>query len=187
MKRIFSLLLVALALASCAQENFGITEIDNPRADKKITIYGETVAVNFIADGETIVTRGPLKSGEYNLPGNVSSQFISGLLFALPTLKGDSTIKITSAVESRSYINLTMKAISEFGIKTEWQDDYTILIPGGQIYKPCDIRVEGDFSGAAFPDAFNFLGGEVEIEGLSDTSAQGDRIYKKHFEKIFHN
>ena len=51
MKRIFSLLLVALAFASCAQEDFGITEIDNPRADKKITIYGETVAVNFIADG----------------------------------------------------------------------------------------------------------------------------------------
>ncbi len=144
----------------------------------------EKKGLNFIADGETIVTRGPLKSGEYKLQGNVSSQFISGMLFALPTLNGDSTIKITSAVESRSYINLTMKAIAEFGIKTEWQDDYTILIPGGQIYKPCDIRVEGDFSGAAFPDALNFLGGEVEIDGLSDTSSQGDRIYKKHFESI---
>ena len=144
----------------------------------------EEKGLNFIADGETIVTRGPLKAGEYKLPGNVSSQFISGLLFALPTLKGDSTIKITSAVESRSYINLTMKAISEFGIKTEWQDDYTIFIPGGQSYKPCDIRVEGDFSGAAFPDSLNFLGGEVEIEGLSESSVQGDRVYKKHFENI---
>ncbi len=144
----------------------------------------EEKGLNFIADGETIVTRGPLKSGEYKLQGNVSSQFISGLLFALPILKGDSTIKITSSVESRSYINLTMKAIAEFGIKTEWRDDYTLAIPGGQKYIPCDISVEGDFSGAAFTDAFNFLGGEVTVDGLSATSAQGDKVYKKHFESI---
>lgn len=140
--------------------------------------------LNFIADGDTIVTRGPLKHGEYKLPGNVSSQFISGLLFALPTLDGDSTIKITSSIESRPYINLTMKAISEFGIKTEWVDDYTIKIPGGQTYKACDIRVEGDFSGAAFPDALNFLGGDVKVLGLSEDSVQGDKVYKKHFESI---
>ena len=140
--------------------------------------------LNFIADGETIVTRGPLKSGEYKLPGNVSSQFISGLLFALPTLKGDSTIKITSSLESRPYINLTMKAIAEFGIKTEWLDDYTIKIPGGQTYLPCELTVEGDFSGAAFPDALNLLGGTVEISGLSENSEQGDKVYRRHFSSI---
>ena len=140
--------------------------------------------VNFIADGETIVTRGPLRPGKYELSGNVSSQFISGLLFALPTLYGDSTIKITSSVESRSYINLTMKAISEFGITTEWLDDYTINVPGGQKYKSQDISVEGDYSGAAFPDALNFLGGEVTVDGLSENSIQGDKVYKKHFESI---
>jgi len=144
----------------------------------------EEKGVDFIADGETIVTRGPLTSGEYKLSGNVSSQFISGLLFALPTLSGDSTIKITSSVESRSYINLTMKAISEFGIVSEWCDDYTIKIPGGQKYRPCDIKVEGDYSGAAFPDALNLFGGEVEIEGLSESSIQGDRVYKKHYKSI---
>ena len=140
--------------------------------------------LNFIADGETIVTRGPLKSGEYKLPGNVSSQFISGLLFALPTLKGDSTIKITSSLESRPYINLTMKAIAEFGIKTEWLDDYTIKIPGGQTYLPCELTVEGDFSGSAFPDALNLLGGTVEISGLSENSEQGDKVYRRHFSSI---
>lgn len=144
----------------------------------------EEKGLDFIADGETIVTRGPLSSGEYKLQGNVSSQFISGLLFALPTLKGDSTIKITSSVESRSYINLTMKAIREFGVKAEWLDDYTIKIPGGQKYTSCDITVEGDFSGAAFPDALNLLGGEVIIDGLSDSSVQGDKVYKKHYESI---
>lgn len=140
--------------------------------------------LNFIADGETIVTRGPLAPGEYELPGNVSSQFISGLLFALPTLDGDSIIKITSSLESRPYIELTMKAISEFGIKTEWIDDYTIKIPGAQKYQPKDVSVEGDFSGAAFPDALNFLGGDVTVDGLSDSSLQGDKVYKTHFESI---
>ncbi len=154
---------------------------------RPMDVYSELAkekGLNFIADGETIVTRGPLTSGEYKLPGNVSSQFISGLLFALPTLDGDSTVKITSSLESRPYIDLTMKAIAEFGIKTEWRDDYTIKIPGGQKYVPCDLTVEGDYSGAAFPAALNFLGGEVTVLGLSDTSLQGDKIYKEHFKSI---
>ena len=154
---------------------------------RPMTVYeklAEEKQIDFIADGESIVTRGALKSGEYRLSGNVSSQFISGLLFALPTLDGDSVIKITSSVESRSYINMTMKAISEFGIKASWSDDYTIKIPGRQSYLPRDIRVEGDYSGAAFPDALNFLGGTVTVEGLAEDSIQGDKVYRKHFESI---
>ncbi len=140
--------------------------------------------LDYIADGNTIVVRGPLKSGEYTLPGNVSSQFISGLLFALPVLEGDSVIKISTSLESRSYIKLTMSALEKFGVVTEWADDYTIKVPGGQRYKSCEIRVEGDYSGAAFPDALNLFGGDVKITGLDPESIQGDKVYSKHFSSL---
>ncbi len=132
-------------------------------------------------ENDGIHVKGPLKPGEYKLPGDVSSQFISGLLFALPTLSGDSTVRLTSSVESRSYINMTMKAILEFGISCKWLDDYTIFVPGAQKYIPKDVTVEGDYSGAAFPAALDTLGSSVEISGLREDSIQGDKVYKKHF------
>ncbi len=138
----------------------------------------------YIDDGEKIVVKGPLKNGEYKLRGNVSSQFISGLLFALPLLDGDSIIRITSSVESRSYINLTISALERFGVKISWLDDYSLEIRGRQKYLPQDITVEGDYSGAAFPDALNLFGGNVKITGLDENSIQGDKIYKKHFTSI---
>ena len=140
--------------------------------------------LSYIGDGDTIVVRGPLRGGEFKLLGNVSSQFISGLLFALPTADEDSTIRITSSVESRSYINLTIAALREFGVFAEWVDDYTISVPGRQSYKASDVTVEGDWSGAAFPDSLNLFGGEVSILGLRDDSIQGDRVYRKHFEAL---
>ncbi len=140
--------------------------------------------LTYISDGASIVVRGRLKGGEYSLVGNISSQFISGLLFALPLAEGDSKIKIAPPIESRSYINLTMNAIREFGIACEWEDEYTISIPGSQKYKPTDVRVEGDYSGAAFPDALNLFGADVEIMGLDPDSIQGDRAYKRYFEML---
>lgn len=154
---------------------------------RPMDIYRELLAargLDYIADGESIVVKGPIKAGEFRLKGNVSSQFISGLLFALPTLDGDSVIKITSSVESRSYINLTISALGKFGVKAFWEDDYTIKIPGNQKYMATDITVEGDYSGAAFPDALNLFGGDVTILGLDENSIQGDRVYKKHFDAI---
>ena len=154
---------------------------------RPMEIYSELCrekGLDYISDGESIVVRGPLSSGEFKLRGNVSSQFISGLLFALPTVKGDSVIKITSSVESRSYINLTIQAIKEFGIEAYWEDDYTIRIPGGQKYKATDVIVEGDYSGAVFPDSLNLFGGEVKLLGLKEDSIQGDRVYPKHFSAL---
>lgn len=138
----------------------------------------------FIADGDTITVRGPLKSGNFSVVGNISSQFISGLLFALPTLEGDSRIKIAPPIESRSYIDMTVAALRSFGITVSWENEYTLFIEGGQRYVPTDVRVEGDYSGAAFPDALNVLGGEVVVDGLLAESIQGDRVYKKHFESL---
>ena len=138
----------------------------------------------FIADGKSITVKGPLKSGEYNVVGNISSQFISGLLFALPTLKKDSKINITPPIESRSYIDLTIDALAKFGVSVVWADDHTLYIKGSQKYIPTTLAVEGDYSGAAFPDALNLFDGEVEIDGLNPDSIQGDKAYKRHFELL---
>jgi len=132
------------------------------------------------SDGK-IAVRGPLTSGEYRLRGDVSSQFITGLLFALPTLPGDSKIVLTTKVESRSYIALTLSAMESFGVYAEWTDGQTIFVRGSQKYRACDIAVEGDYSGTAFIDALALFGGDVKIDGLSEKSLQGDRVYREHF------
>ncbi len=135
-------------------------------------------------DGK-ITVKGKLFAGEYSLPGNISSQFITGLLFALSALRGDSKIKLTTAIESRSYIDLTIYAMHKFGVDITWENEQTLYIKGGQRYRASgDIFTEGDYSGAAFPDAFNYIGGKVEITGLEPDSLQGDRVYREHFKSL---
>lgn len=154
---------------------------------RPMSVYEELArekGLTYINDGNTIVVNGILQGGEYVIPGNVSSQFISGLLFALPNAENDSFIKILPPIESRSYIELTLSALKSFGIRAEWQSDNTLFVPGSQDYIPCDITVEGDYSGSAFPDAFNLFGGSVEIEGLNPSSLQGDKVYKKYYEML---
>ena len=135
----------------------------------------------FVQDERSVMVKGPLKSGEYKLAGDVSSQFISGLIFALPLIKGDSTINITPPVESRSYINLTISALSEFGVQVEWKDEHTLFIKGGQTYSAVETSVEGDYSNAAFLSALSVLGGDVSVEGLRENTLQGDRVYTRFF------
>lgn len=137
--------------------------------------------LTYIEDGRSIVVKGVLEGGEYSLVGNVSSQFISGLIFALPLAKKDSYIKIAPPIESRSYINLTISAVKEFGIRCEWIDEYTLKIPANQAYSPRELTVEGDYSGAAFPEALKLFGRDVEVLGLNPESIQGDSVYKKYF------
>lgn len=135
-------------------------------------------------DGKITVC-GPLSAGDYSLPGNISSQFITGLLFALSALNEDSRIHITTEVESRSYIELTRAAMAEYGVDVLWEDDQTLYIKGGQKYSSGgNVFVECDYSGAAFPDAFNLIGGEVAVEGLNPDSLQGDRVYKEHYKAL---
>ena len=122
-----------------------------------------------------------LTSGRFTVPGNISSQFISGLLFALPLCQGDSEIELTGKVESKSYIDMTLQAMSLFGVDAQWKNDNTLYIRGDQQYKSRDLTVEGDYSNAAFLDAFNLVGGDVEVEGLDGATLQGDSIYKEYF------
>lgn len=141
-------------------------------------------ALNFTQTAQAVTVKGTVQHGEFSVAGNISSQFISGLLFALPLLDGDSVIRITSPVESRSYINLTLQALHAFGIRADWQDEKTLKIDGNQRYTPTDMTVEGDYSGAAFLAALDTLGGDVTVTGLDPDSLQGDRVYAKHFETL---
>ena len=137
--------------------------------------------ISFLQAGQDITVKGPLPAGDYSVVGNISSQFISGLLFALPVLNGDSRIHITPPVESRSYIDLTLSALQTFGVQVEWENDHTLFICGGQRYRAGDVTVEGDYSNAAFLEAFSLFGGDVTVTGLSDVSLQGDRVYRAYY------
>ncbi len=140
----------------------------------------EKQGLTFEASGNGIRLRGPLQAGTFAVQGNISSQFITGLLFALPLLDRDSRIELIPPVESRSYLNITVEALKTFGIAVEWQDENTLSVPGGQQYQPKDVTVEGDWSNAAFFSALEALGDPVEITGLGE-SQQGDRIYQDYF------
>lgn len=125
-------------------------------------------------EGACLTVEGQLEPGVYALPGNVSSQFITGLLYALPLLPGDSRIVLTTPLESRGYVDMTLDMLRRFDIKVEEQED-GFLVPGNQTYQARDLTLEADWSGAAFWYAANFLGAQVDIQGLNSDSVQGDR------------
>lgn len=124
---------------------------------------------------QKIEIQGALPAKEYTLSGNVSSQFISGLLFALPLLKADSTIHILSPFESRSYIDLTMQMLAKFGVEIVWQNELTLYIKGSQKYIAHNETVEGDFSQFAFFGVLSAINSPVDICGMDPCSLQGDK------------
>ncbi len=140
--------------------------------------------LTFAHEGDHIRVCGPLKAGKFTVPGNISSQFISGLMFALPLLEGESEICIVPPLDSKPYIDITMEALAAFGVTADWKDEYTIAIAGGQKYTPADETVEGDYSNAAFLSAFNLFGGDVEVAGLKENSVQGDKAYITQFKAL---
>ena len=137
------------------------------------TLYREQ-NLRFEQSPAGLTVEGALTPGDYRLAGNVSSQFISGLLFALPLLPGDSTLHLIPPVESRSYIDMTRAVQAAFGVHSRWLDATTLLLPGGQQYHPCDYNVEGDYSQAAFPAVLGAVCGGVTITGLAPDTLQGD-------------
>lgn len=128
--------------------------------------------------------KGCLVFDNFKFSGNISSQFISGLLFALPLLKGDSTITLTDGIESRSYIDMTILALKNFGVDVIWSSDNTLYIKGNQTYLGGNFVVEGDYSNSAFYGALNALGSSIEIKGLNPYSLQGDKIFAELIDKI---
>ncbi len=126
-----------------------------------------------------LTVNGRLKPGAYVLPGNVSSQFVSGLLFALPLLDGDSTLKILPPLESASYIELTLSSLRRFGIDVKRKDLFHYKIPGKQTYRAPSgrVQVEGDWSQAAFWLVAGAIGSRegLRCNGLNEASLQGDK------------
>lgn len=127
---------------------------------------------------------GMLESTEYEIVGNISSQFITGLLFALPFLKGDSNIKILGNLESKSYIDLTLECLEKFGIKLENNGYQNIKICGSQKYEAQNVEIESDFSQAAFFIVANSLGSKLNIENCNKFSLQGDKEIISLVEKV---
>ena len=155
--------------------------------ERPLSVYEELFLQRGIAFQKTereIRTRGSLRYGSFEMDGNVSSQFVTGLLLALPLLEGDSRIVLRPPVESRSYINMTLSALKLFGVEAGWQEENVLYIKGNQCYHAEEVFVEGDYSNAAFFEALNLLGGQVKIENLRKDSLQGDRVYEELFEAL---
>ncbi|MCI7768374.1 MAG: 3-phosphoshikimate 1-carboxyvinyltransferase [Oscillospiraceae bacterium] len=128
--------------------------------------------------GLPITITGRLRAGEYNLEGDVSSQFITGLMLALPLCEEDSVIKLTSPLQSKPYADMTAAALKKFGVDIREMSMGGLpiyLIKGGQKYKPCRTAVEGDYSQAAFFFTANALGSEIKVTNLDPDSVQGDK------------
>ncbi|MBQ8896530.1 MAG: 3-phosphoshikimate 1-carboxyvinyltransferase [Clostridia bacterium] len=171
----------------CLLCNKKITLTGAPRLfERPLTVYEDICreqGIMFEKNENSLTLCGKLKSGSYRVRGDISSQFITGLLFALPLLDGISILEITGKFESASYVDLTLQTLSAFGIKITRNANRFVIL-GNQKYKNSQFAVESDCSNAAFLEAFNYLGGNVRVMGINPNTLQGDRVYKDIFKAI---
>ena len=148
-------------------------------------LFDEKSIVYELKDG-VLTVRGALEAGEYALPGDVSSQFFTGLLYALPLAEGNSRIRATTALESRSYIDMTIDALTHCGVQVEEQsgEHPVFLTQGVQIYRPKDGAVEADWSQAGFYYAALGAGNELRIGNMNENSRQGDKKIAAFYETL---
>lgn len=170
---------IAAALG-CSCEFHGSGKLPERPVTPYIREMGKHGAVITKTEGVMPFTmNGKLRGGEYVLEGDISSQFITGLLFALPLCSENSVIRLASKLESKPYADMTVDALARFGISIEESEDQDGLplyrIRGGQKYRSADVTVEGDYSQAAFYFAANALGSEVKVDNLNENSVQGDK------------
>jgi len=129
-----------------------------------------------------VKVQGPLRGGKARVDGSRSSQFLSGLLMALPMAESDSELEVDS-LKSRPYVDITLEVLESFSIRIDHSGYRNFFIPGRQHYRPCRYTVEGDWSGAAFFLVAGALGGPVEVTGLDTQSGQADRAVMEVLEK----
>ena len=154
--------------------------------ERPLTVYEDIAkgqGILFEKNEQSVTVCGSLKSGKYKVVGNISSQFISGLLFTLPLICGESEIEIVGNFESASYIDLTVASLLDFGVEIRCENNKFFVCKSNE-YKSAEYTVEGDCSNAAFLEAFNYIGGNVIVEGLKTDTLQGDRVYKDIFEGL---
>ncbi len=167
----------------CLMAGEDITLVGSERLfSRSLEVYEDICKENgfkFLQNKNRVTVNGRLKAGKYTVRGDISSQFISGLMFVLPLLSGDSEIVLTGKMESIPYIDMTVQAQAVFGVQVERRGNI-IKIRGNQKYIPTDAVVEGDCSNAAF---FEALDG-VSVTGLDKNTLQGDYIFYDYFEKL---
>ena len=133
---------------------------------------------------EGIRVQGRLEPGNYTVRGDLSSQFLTGLLYALSLLPEESRIRILPPIESEPYLRMTLEAMADAGISVGRPGHETLAVPGGGRYRNGDKSVEGDWSNAAFFEALRQAGHPVRITGLREDSLQGDKICREYFRRI---
>ncbi|MCL2054978.1 MAG: 3-phosphoshikimate 1-carboxyvinyltransferase [Oscillospiraceae bacterium] len=182
---------VAAALG-CDAEYYGSGKLPT----RPIGAYKSALAANGVSFSHTdgimpFNVYGKLNCGRFEFAGDVSSQFITGLLFALPLCEGDSEIKLTSELESKPYVDMTVSVLKSFSVEVEEavaEDGLlTYYVKGGQRYAPQSLTVEGDYSQAAFFFTANALGSNIEIVNLNVNSIQGDKKILEILHKIGYN
>ena len=137
------------------------------------------LGVNFSCQGElapVIVEGGRLKGGTTELPGDISSQFVSALLFIAPLADEGVTIRLTTPLESKPFVLMTLECLEKFGVEVESTPELSEFKVVKQGYKPTRCKVEGDWSSASYLLALGAIGGEVEVENLNVGSWQGDKV-----------
>ena len=167
------LLPVAAALGLCAEFHMEGRLPQRPLfpLDRELEAHGVSLSR---PQSDILAVSGQLKPGDYTLPGDVSSQYISGLLLALPLLDGPSTLTVTGNVESGAYIEMTLSAMKTFGVTAEKKEDTYYIVP--QTYRSAGkVTVEGDWSNAAFWLCAGALGKPMTVTGLDSDSLQGDK------------
>lgn len=157
-----------------------VTITGRPRLlERPLEIYQDIAAkqnILFVRGYDKITLNGKFKADDYVITGDISSQFITGLLLTLPLLDKDSSIKIIPPFESKSYVLMTIMTMKCFGVRVEYDNEYTFHIKGRQQYKPYDYVIEGDYSNSSSYAVLGALNQEVTITGLNLTSKQGDKV-----------
>lgn len=144
----------------------------------------ENSDIKINSDKKSIEVNGKLTSGNYEISGEVSSQYTTGMLFALSRLSGKSTLKITGNAESRAYVDMTIKVLKDFGADIAEPEKNFFEINGKGRLSPGEFTVEGDWSNAAFLIALSRLLGTISISGLNENSVQGDRFLSVAFDAL---
>lgn len=177
--------MIPVALASGAKK---ITFKGSERLIARgVEVYEEVFAdkgVRIEKGKNEIVVSGTLESGKYVLRGDVSSQYVTGLMLSLATLDSDSTIEILPPVESRPYIDMTIAVLEKFGVKIEETEKNKFFVKGGQRFASGAYDVEGDWSNGAILFALNAFGSNVAVSGLAENSVQGDKVCVEIFRAL---
>lgn len=172
-----------LALTKMEEATF----IGSPRLiERGVEAYEKCFApfgIRFEKENDRLTVKGKLRPGTYHLDTSQSSQYLTGLLFALPLLDGDSTIVLEGEMTSKPYIDITLDVLSHFGIHIQVNGNQ-YFVKGNQTYQSIETSIEGDYSNAAPMEAWNHFNGHIGLTGLKEDSLQGDKIYRTLFGRL---